>query len=62
MYNILNQLKINGSGLDCKILNNKYLFYCFKLIKGYTISNWIGYDMELNSWDEQANIQIVVNK
>jgi hypothetical protein len=44
----LNQLKMNGSGLDCKILNNRHWFDCFELIKGYIISNWIGYDMELN--------------
>jgi hypothetical protein len=44
----LNQLKIKGSGLDYKILNNRHWFDCFELIKGYIISNWIGYDMELN--------------
>jgi len=39
---------MNDSGLDSKILNNRNWFDCFELIKGYIISNWIGYDMKLN--------------
>ena len=60
----MNQLKMNGSGLDCKILNNRHWFDCFELIKGYIISNWIGYGMKLNCHerDEQANISVVVGE
>jgi hypothetical protein len=46
MYNILNQLKVNGR--HRKILNNRHWFDCFELIKGYLISNWIDYNMKLN--------------
>jgi len=39
---------MNDSGLECKILNNKYWFDCFELIKDYIMSNWIEYDMKSN--------------
>jgi hypothetical protein len=37
---------------DCfeLFLNNRHWFDCFELIKSYIISNWIGYDMELNTF------------
>jgi hypothetical protein len=37
---------------DCfeLFLNNRHWFDCFELIKSYIISNWIGYDKELNTF------------